>query len=286
MPAQRLDGKAMAEKILEDLKLKIAALPKPPGLAVILLGNDPASTLYVKNKARACGRVGINFHTYLCNERCLAGADQRQVLDAITFLNGDPEVHGIIVQLPVPNGFDADTLIAAVDPAKDVDGFHPKNIERFLAGDTVLTPPLITTILRLLQAAGTNLEGSRVAIIAKDGVLRQTLRKTLADAGARAAVAAHGEVDLAEKTKTADVVVSAIGKPRAIVGNLLKPGAVVIDVGITRLPDGTFAGDVDVPSVEQVAAAYTPTPGGVGPLTVALLLKNVYELARRSFVTR
>ncbi len=277
--ARKIDGKAIAEEILTDLKRKVAQLQVPPGLAVILVGDNPASALYVKNKERACQRVGVAFHKYLCNEQCMPGADQAQVLDAITFLNRDPSITAIIVQLPVPAGFDADTLVAAVDPAKDVDGFHPKNIKRFLAGAAVLTPPLIRTIQRLLETAAVSLAGSTVAILGKDSVLRRTLGKVLVDAGAHVRAAVAEEAQFAALVETADVVITAQGKPGAITGNRLKPGAVVIDAGITRLPDGTFAGDVDAASVEKVAAAFTPTPGGVGPLTVAMLLSNVYELA-------
>ena len=279
MPAKRLDGKAIAEEILADLKVKVAALPNPPGLAAILIGDDSASMLYVRNKEKACHRIGITFHKYLSNDQCMADVNQAQVLDAIAYLNRDPAITGIIVQLPVPKGFDADTIIAAVAPAKDVDGFHPDNIERFLRGQPVLTPPLIRTIQRLLAEAGVQLLGRRVAILGKDSVLRKTLGKVLVDGGAHVSTAVVTDADFARKTKAADVVIAALGKPGVITGGLLKPDAVVIDVGITRLANGSFAGDVHAPSVENVAAAFTPTPGGVGPLTVAMLLDNVYQLA-------
>lgn len=285
MPAKRLDGKAMADHILADLKRQVALLPKPPGLAVIFVGDDPASDLYVRNKEKACHRVGINFHKYLCNEQRLPNATQAHVLEAIAFLNRDPTVTAIIVQLPVPAGFDADTLVAAVDPAKDVDGFHPKNIERLLHGDPVLVPPLIRTVQRLLQAAAVRLEGSAVTMLGKDGVLRQTLEKVLEDAGAHVTAAVAGDADWVQKTRTADVVITALGQPGSITGDRLKPDAVVIDVGITRRLDGSFAGDVDAATVEKVAAAYTPTPGGVGPLTVAMLLENVCRLAEMRTAT-
>ncbi|MDD5109944.1 MAG: bifunctional 5,10-methylenetetrahydrofolate dehydrogenase/5,10-methenyltetrahydrofolate cyclohydrolase [Patescibacteria group bacterium] len=275
----RIDGKALAEEILLALKPKIAALPNPPGLAAILIGDDPASTLYVRNKKRACQRVGITFHDYLANDRCMPNATQAQVLEAIAFLNHDPAITGIIVQLPVPGDFSADALVSAVDPKKDVDGFHPQNIAKYLAGQPVIVSPLIAAIKQALAAENVVLNGRTVAILAKDGVLRKTLGKFFVDAGAHVAAAAPRDSDLAQKTQAADVVVSAVGKPGLITGNLLKPDAVVIDVGITRMPDGTFAGDVDAPSVEKVASAFTPTPGGIGPLTVAMLLNNVYELA-------
>lgn len=275
----RIDGKLLAEEILLALKPKIAALPNPPGLAAILIGDDPASTLYVRNKKRACNRVGIAFHDYLRSERCMPHATQAQMLEAIAFLNQDPQITGIIVQLPVPKGFSADALVSAVDPKKDVDGFHPVNIAKYLAGKPVIVSPLIHAIERALAAGNVKLEGSTVAILAKDSILRKILGKFLVDAGAHVTVAASCDSDLAQKTKTADVVISAAGKPGLVTGALLKSDAVVIDVGITRTPDGTYAGDVDAASVEKVASAYTPTPGGIGPLTVAMLLQNVYELA-------
>lgn len=278
MPAKRLDGKAIAEEILAELKIKISDLPQPPGLAAVLVGDNPASALYVKNKEKACRRVGITFHKYLCNDQCMPDAGETQVLEAIRFLNRDPLITAIIVQLPVPKGFLADTLVAAVDPKKDVDGFHPKNIERLLAGEPVLTPPLIRTIQKLIAAADVPLAGKTVAILGRDSVLRKTLGKVLVDAGAHVNAAVATDADFAGKIKAADVVISALGKPGIITGDSIKPDAVLIDVGITRLPDGTYAGDVDAASVEKVAAAYTPTPGGVGPLTVAMLLQNVFEM--------
>lgn len=278
-PAKRLDGRAIAEEILAELKIKISDLPQPPGLAAVLVGDNPASALYVKNKAKACQRIGITFHKYLCNDQCMPDADETQVLEAIQFLNRDPMITAIIVQLPVPKGFHADTLVAAVDPAKDVDGFHPKNIERFLAGQTVPTPPLIRTIQKLIAAADVPLAGKTVAILGKDSVLRKTLGKVLVDAGAHVSTAVATDADFTKKTKAVDFIISALGKPGIITGDIIKPDAVLIDVGITRLPDGTYAGDVNAASVEKVAAAFTPTPGGVGPLTVAMLLENVYAMA-------
>ncbi|TSC75642.1 MAG: methylenetetrahydrofolate dehydrogenase (NADP+) / methenyltetrahydrofolate cyclohydrolase [Parcubacteria group bacterium Gr01-1014_31] len=280
--AQRLDGKALAEKILADVAVRVRKLTHAPGLAVILIGNDPASILYVRNKERACHKVGIAFHKYLSNDQFLPNADETQLLEAIGFLNLDPEVSGIIVQLPPPKGFHADVLVAAVDPAKDVDGFHPRNIEAFLAGRATLTPPLIAAVLRLLRESDAPLAGAVIAIVAKDGVLRKTLGKVLVDNGAHVTATTNDAKDFIPTLRSADIVITAVGKPGVITGALLKPGAVVVDIGITRQPDGTFAGDVDAASVEKVAAAFTPTPGGVGPLTVAMLLENVTRLEELS----
>ena len=210
---------------------------------------------------------------------CMPNTTRAQVLEAIAFLNRDPEITGIIIQLPVPKGFSADALVSAVDPKKDVDGFHPVNIAKYLAGKPVIVSPLIRAVERALAAETVKLEGSTVTILAKDSILRKTLGKFLVDAGAHVVVAAPRDPDLAQKTKSSDVIISAVGKPGIVTGTLLKPDAVVIDVGITRMPDSTYAGDADATSVEKVAAAYTPTPGGIGPITVAMLLENVYELA-------
>lgn len=278
MPATIIDGKAVAEAILADLKQKVAALRKPPGLAAVLVGDDQASTLYVKNKEKACHKVGMSFHKYLCGNELMASADQAAVLAAIGFLNRDPDVHAIIVQLPVPAGFDGSALVNAIDPAKDVDGFHPNSIQRFLAGQ-VSAPPLVATILKLLESIHYSLAGKRVVLIGKNEVLAQTLSKAVSDAGGSFHVVAAKDDALINQTTTGDVLISAVGWPSLVTGDFVKPGAVVIDVGITRLPDGTYAGDIDMPSVAKVASAFTPTPGGVGPVTVAMLLQRVYELA-------
>lgn len=278
MPATIINGRAIAAEILADLKHKVADLPKPPGLAAVLIGDDPASVLYVKNKERACDTIGISFSRYICNEDCMPSADQAAVLEAIGFLNRDPMIHAIIVQLPVPAGFDPDTLIRAIDPAKDVDGFHPASLQRFLAGQ-INAPPLVATILKLLGSINFKLNGKRVVMIGKNQVLSQTLGKAVADAGGSLHVVAAKDDALVNQTTTGDVLIAAVGWPNLVTGDLVKPGAVVIDVGITRLPDGTYAGDVDAASVAKVASAYTPTPGGVGPVTVAMLLQRVYELA-------
>ncbi len=280
MPAIIINGRAIAEAILADLKGKIAILPQPPGLAAVLIGDDPASALYVKNKEKACDTIGINFSKYFCGNEIMPTADQAAVLEAIGFLNRDPIIHAIIVQLPVPAGFDADTLIRAIDPAKDVDGFHPTSIQRFLAGQAS-APPLVATILRLLESVNCKLNGQRVVMIGKNQVLSQTLGKAVTDAGGSFHVVAAKDDALINQTTTGDVLISAVGWPNLVTGDLVKPGAVVIDVGITRLPDGTYAGDVDAASVANVASAYTPTPGGVGPVTVAMLLQRVVELATK-----
>lgn len=278
MPATIIDGKAVAEAILTDLKQKVAALRKPPGLAAVLVGDDQASTLYVKNKEKACHKVGMSFHKYLCGNELMASADQSAVLAAIGFLNRDPDVHAIIVQLPVPAGFDGSALVNAIDPAKDVDGFHPNSIQRFLAGQ-VSAPPLVATILKLLESIHYSLVGKRVVLIGKNEVLAKTLSKAVSDAGGNLHIVAAKDDALIDQTTTGDVLISAVGWPSLVTGDFVKPGAVVIDVGITRLPDGTYAGDIDMSSVAKVASAFTPTPGGVGPVTVAMLLQRVYELA-------
>ncbi len=277
MSAKLIDGKKLAEDILLDLHQKVAKLDRAPGLAVVLIGSDPASQLYVRNKKKACEKVGIAFHQYLCGGDCLPNVTEEQILEAIDFLNNDPAVDGIIVQLPIPPKFDTQKIIERIDPEKDVDGFHPLNRKKFLAGQPSIVSPLVSAINAAIVSTGENLAGKQAIIIANNELYSQTRKKDLQDLGLRVEIIT-ADKDFTAAIKTADVVVSIVGKPHFIGKDLIKDGAIVIDVGTSLMADNKWAGDVD-PAAAERASWITPVPGGVGPLTVAMLLKNTCELA-------
>lgn len=269
-----IDGKTLAQHIQQDTKKRIAAAGITPGLAIVLVGDDEASKLYVQLKERAAREVGIACHTYRFNANTMAD----EILQAIAFLNNDADVHGIIVQIPLPRHLSEDMIIKAMDFRKDVDGFHPRNVQGILKNLDVPEPTLIATIFRLLKAAGVKLRGSRVVVLANAPVFLDPLLHLLKKRGADAIGFRRGErfePTLAE----ADVVITAYGKPGMIKGRMIKDGAVLIDVGVTKLPDGRIAGDVDAESVKDKAAWLSPVPGGVGPVTVATLLEHTLESA-------
>jgi len=253
-PAQLIDGKALAGRIRTKLKHKISDWVEQgnprPGLAVILVGADPASSVYVRNKIKACEEVGIEsfHHPY--------GADltEAALLAKITDLNADPKVHGILVQLPLPQQIDAQKVIEAIDPSKDVDGFHPQNVGRLAIGKPRFIPCTPFGIMKMLEDQNVQLRGATACVVG--------------------AICNSKTRDLAFHTTHADVLVVATGRPKMITGDMVKPGAVVIDVGINRLDDGSLCGDVDFASARSVASAITPVPGGVGPMTIAMLLAN------------
>jgi len=277
MPAKQINGKDLAKKILLDLRQKIVKLNRAPGLAVILIGNDPASELYVRNKKKACEKVGLVFHQYLCAGDFFPQVTEAEILKMIDWLNHDPETDGIIVQLPIPERFDTKKIIERIDPKKDVDGFHPVNREKFMAGQPGVTSPLVLAIKAAIAATGENLAGRQAVIVANNELYSQTRKKDLADLGLKVEIITPDK-NLAAKIKTADVLVSIVGKPHFIGKDLIKDGAIVIDVGTSLLPDNTWAGDVE-PAAAEIAGWITPVPGGVGPLTVAFLLQNVYQAA-------
>lgn len=268
----RIDGKVIAEERLTALRERVGSLSGKPGLAVILVGDDPASHLYVELKEKAARRVGMHFTKI----ELPTHTSEHHLIDLLTELNADQTIHGIVVQLPLPPPLEEGRIIRAIDPVKDADGFHPKNVERFLNGEPRRTPALIRAILTLLDAAGANLERAAVAVIARESVFTRCLRHLLEAKGAQVSV--HPPMNaFGELTVKADILIVAAGKPRFINAHQVKPGAVVIDIGITKLPEGTVVGDVDTDAVAAVARAITPVPGGVGPVTVVSLLENVVE---------
>lgn len=271
MTAQILDGRVLAARIRKKIKTRIVLLPTVPGLAVILVGNDPASHTYVNIKQAACEEVGIRFEKYLY----FATEPEQTIIEKIHELNARLDIHGILVQLPLPTQ-NADLVIKEIDPKKDVDGFHPENLRRLKAGEPAIASAVALGIIKLIEESKTIHDfsrGSRTVIISGP-LFAEPLVCLLKERNIETTVANAIDPELAQKTKTADVLIVAVGKPGIITGEMIKPGAIVIDVGTTKI-DGKLYGDVDQPSVEPIAGALTPVPGGVGPMTVAMLLNNV-----------
>lgn len=289
MSARILDGKALAAELRAETAAAVAELKaatgRVPGLGVVLAGNNPASRSYVTAKEKACAEAGI-----LSREIALpAAAARAEILAAVRALNADDAIDGILVQLPLPDPAGEREVIEAIDPAKDVDGFHPVNAGRLVLGLPAFVPCTPNGVLEMLRRAGVPLAGAAVAVVGRSPIVGRPLSILLSQKGVDATVTlCHTRTpDLARFTRAADVVVVAAGRPNTLTGDMVKPGAVVIDVGVNRVPDGTKAsgyrlvGDADFASVAARAAAITPVPGGVGPMTIAMLLRNVVEAARR-----
>ncbi len=284
-----IDGKALAQRMRAEIAAGVAALKSErgvvPGLAVILVGENPASVSYVTAKEKACEEAGMaSFEV-----RLPADAPERALLDEIARLNADPAVHGILVQLPLPKGFDEKRVIDAISPEKDVDGFTPVNVGRMMIGEPCFLPCTPHGILKLIEFAGIDVRGKHAVVIGRSNIVGKPIAALLARKGTDATVTlCHtGTPDVARFTREADVVVVAAGRPNTLTGDMLRPGAVVIDVGVNRVPDATrprgyrLVGDADFESCSKVASAITPVPGGVGPMTITMLLWNTLEAARR-----
>ncbi len=279
MAAALLDGRALAAEVKERLRPRVerirAAAGEPPGLAVVLVGDDPASLIYVRNKERAAREIGVRSAVF----RLPADTGRREVLDLLRRLAADAAWDGVLIQAPVPPPLDLDELVAAVGPHKDVDGFHPENLGLLLRGRprTVACTPL--GVLALLRRAGVPLRGRHAVVVGRSVIVGRPLAFLFLAADATVTVCHRHTPDLGEHTRRADVLVVAVGRPALIRPPMVKPGAAVVDVGITRTAAG-LAGDVD-PAVAEVAAWLTPVPGGVGPMTVAMLLANTVQAAER-----
>ncbi len=274
---QFINGRRLAQHILDKLPARIRKLPRPPGLAVLLIGHNPASELYVKLKRQSAERVGVRFSL----ERRPEGVGRSNVLGQIDAWNADPEIDGILVQLPLPKTLKEQPVIERIHPEKDVDGFHPVNTGRYLSGERTNPPGLVEGILRLIVSTRVSINGHQATIVARESVFSRCLEHGLAMLGVLArTVPTDGSHHNA--TINSDVVVVAAGKPKLIVGEDLKPGSVVIDVGINPLPDGGVVGDVDTDTASKMAAWVSPVPGGVGPMTIAMLLENTVRLAEKN----
>jgi methylenetetrahydrofolate dehydrogenase (NADP+)/methenyltetrahydrofolate cyclohydrolase len=279
--AQIIDGRAVATEIRLQCKERVAALKARgvvPGLAVIVVGDDPASAIYVRNKIRACEQVGINSFKYGFPK----DAAPQAVLELITVLNGRSDVHGILVQLPLPPQFARLEILRAISVDKDVDGFHLYNVGGLVVGDTVFPPCTPYGVLKLLEHEQIELEGKNVVVVGASNIVGKPMALMLMQRDATVCICHAKTRDLAQFTILADVLVVAAGQPNLIVPQMVKTGAVVIDVGINRLPNGKLVGDVDFAGVRQKASYITPVPGGVGPMTVTMLLSNTIGAAERS----
>ncbi len=281
MTAQILDGNALGQKLRAGFRQKaeeLSAQGMKPGLAVILVGEDPASQVYVRNKVNACIQAGFHSekHTYA------ADVEPNVVFSKIAELNADPRIHGILVQLPLPRHFDADAVLDAIAPEKDVDGFRAENVGALMQGQPCFIPCTPYGAMKFFEEAGISLKGKEAVVVGRSNIVGKPMAMLLLHAGATVTICHSQTKDLKSHCQRADILVAAVGKPKMITGDMIKPGAVVIDVGINRLADGKLCGDVDFESCKEVAAFITPVPGGVGPMTITMLLANTLESAERA----
>lgn len=281
MTAKVLDGKAISEEIKAKIKVAVGRLKEKgvtPGLAVVLVGDNPASKVYVKNKQKACEAVGI----YSEEHKLPEATTQEDLLSIVERLNKDSKIHGILVQLPLPKHINSDTVLKAINPFKDVDGFHPYNVGMLMIGDPIFIPCTPYGIMKMIEHSGISVEGKTAVIVGRSNIVGKPVALLLMQKNATVTVCHSKTKDLDEVCRSADILVAAIGKPKIIKGNMVKEGAVIIDVGINRLDDGSLVGDVDYDEVSKKAGWITPVPGGVGPMTITMLLNNTLDAARRS----
>jgi methylenetetrahydrofolate dehydrogenase (NADP+)/methenyltetrahydrofolate cyclohydrolase len=291
MAARIIDGKQIAADMRAKLRADVAALAKKgvvPGLGVILVGDDPASKSYVTAKQKACEEIGI----YSDDNRLSASTSQNELMAHISRLNKDPRIHGILTQLPLPKHFDELEVLMAIDPAKDVDGFHPINVGKMVTGQKAFLPCTPHGVVQLLIKSGVKIEGANVVIVGRSNIVGKPLANILIQKnplGNATVTVCHTRTrNLAEHTKRADIVIAAAGYPNTITADMIKDGAVVIDVGVNRVEDSTkkagyrLVGDVDFENVKEKASLITPVPGGVGPMTITMLLYNTVESAKHA----
>ena len=280
MAAKIIDGKALAEELRQSFKSRVEALAAKghkPGLVVILVGEDPASQVYVKNKVNGCLAIGMHSEKIVYD----AAVDQEKVLEKIAALNADPAIHGILVQLPLPKHFDEELVLEAIAPEKDVDGFHAENVGALAQGNPRFIPCTPYGVMKMFEKGDVDLAGKEAVVIGRSNIVGKPMALLLINAGATVTVCHSKTRDLKFHTSRADIVVAAVGRPKFVTADMIRPGAVVIDVGINRLPDGKLCGDVDYAGCLGVAGQITPVPGGVGPMTITMLLANTIEAAER-----
>ena len=282
MTAQIIDGKALSEQLRKEVAARAAALKTKgvtPGLAVILVGDNQASQVYVRNKVKACEDVG--FHSVL--EKYDASMTEAELLARVEALNNDPSIHGILVQLPLPKHIDDHKVIETISPAKDVDGFHVASAGALMVGEVGFKACTPYGCMKMLESIGMkDLRGKHAVVIGRSNIVGKPMAMMLLAANATVTVTHSGTADLAAMTRQADVIVAAVGKVNVLTADMVKPGAVVIDVGMNRNAEGKLCGDVDYAGVKEVAGYITPVPGGVGPMTITMLLVNTMESAERS----
>ncbi|OGW68061.1 MAG: bifunctional 5,10-methylene-tetrahydrofolate dehydrogenase/5,10-methylene-tetrahydrofolate cyclohydrolase [Nitrospirae bacterium RIFCSPLOWO2_02_FULL_62_14] len=281
MAAKLIDGKALAQSIRERIAKDVADLHANtgvrPGLAAILVGDDPASHLYVKNKQKACDAAGI----YVDEHKLPASMSQADLLALIEKKNADQKVHGILVQLPLPKHIDSKVILDAVSPAKDADGFHPYNLGRLVEGNPVFEACTPKGVIKMIESTGVGIEGKRAVVVGRSNIVGKPVALMLLHRHATITICHSKTKDLPAVCREAEILVVAIGKAKFVTADMVREGAVVIDVGVNRLSDGTFVGDVDFGPVSQKAGWISPVPGGVGPMTITMLLYNTVESAKR-----
>ena len=278
MPAVVIDGKAVAREMEEEMRAEVERLAGSgvrPGLAVALVGEDPASKVYVGNKTKACERLGIASFPYELPEE----TSEEEILRLIAELNARKDVHGILVQLPLPKHIDSKKVLLALDPAKDVDGFHPINVGYLFIDQSPLPPCTPSGIMELLKRAGVELKGKHAVVVGRSNIVGKPVAIMLLKEHATVTICHSRTVDLPEVCRSADVLVAAVGKPEMVKGDWIKPCAVVIDVGVNRV-EGKLVGDVEFSAAVERAAAITPVPGGVGPMTISMLMRNTVNAAK------
>lgn len=274
MTAHIISGKELAKKIRHNIQKQVEQLDQPPGLATVLVGDDPASHIYVRFKARACKKVGM----YSRQINLPTTTTQQELQQTVNDLNNDPQIHGILVQLPLPDHLDEKPILESINPAKDVDGFHPINMGRLLAHkkgslDNLLLPCTPKGVIKLIASTGLDLAGKKVVVIGRSNLVGKPVALMALYANATVTLCHSRTADLLQETSQADVLISAVGSPRLVTADMIKEGAVVIDVGTNRTDDGVV-GDVDFETCSKKAGWITPVPGGVGPMTIACLLEN------------
>ena len=284
MPLLILSGKEVAAKVLADVKANVAVLREKTGaqptLAVILVGEDPASQVYIRNKKRTADEVGISTRDFLFPQGCPQG----ELLETIAGINRDRAVHGILLQLPLPKGMDEDQAVAAILPEKDVDGLHPVNLGNLLGGKPGAIPCTPAGCIEILDHYGIPIEGAEAVVVGRSRLVGKPLAQLLLARNATVTMCHTRTRDLAAHCRRADILCVAAGKPGVITGDMVREGVVVIDVGVNRLPTGRLAGDVQFDSVSVKARAITPVPGGVGPMTIAMLMRNTHRAAQRQLL--
>lgn len=281
MNAKIIDGNAIAREVRAEWKTRAERLivqGTQPGLAVIIVGSNPASSIYVRNKARACDEVGIYSEIYDFPE----SASQDEVIQRIQELNKSPRIHGILVQLPLPQHFESRKVIAAIAVEKDVDGFHLYNVGALVTGNSVFPPCTPFGVMKMLEKSSIAIEGRHAVVVGRSNIVGKPMALMLLEKGATITICTSKTRNLAEHTRRADILVVATGKPHMITADMVKAGATVIDVGINRMPDGKLTGDVDFESVKEKAGYITPVPGGVGPMTITMLLCNTIAAAEHA----
>lgn len=275
-----IDGKKLAKQIRENLKIECEELKEKginPKLAVIMVGDDKASKIYVKNKSKACNEIGIQYEEYLLDK----DINQNELIELIEKLNNDKTVHGILLQSPVPDGLDINEAFRKISPEKDVDGFNPTNVGKLALNQDTFVSCTPYGIMRMFEAYNIDLEGKKVVIIGRSNIVGKPLMQCCLNKNATVTICHSRTKNVKEHVKDADVVISAIGKPEYVTADMVKDGAIVIDVGINRTEDGKIVGDVDFENVSKKASYITPVPGGVGPMTIAMLMNNVIKACNK-----